>query len=102
MSFIKRYPNILEAIENSRTLSKGQKSILKVLAQCEKGLPTTSLMKIIGVSSRQGIHSNIKKLLDREFVVRKKENVYVYEVNEHKMLDIIETYNQVQEIKIDK
>ena len=102
MLFKKRDPNILESIEDSGILSKGQKAILKVIVQCEQGLPSTSLIQILKISSRQGLYFNIRKLLDSEFIVRKKESVHVYEVNEQKMLDLIKTYNQVLEIKLDK
>ena len=97
MSFTKRYPVILEAIEDSGMLSKGQKLILKTIVQCEQGLPSTSLMKILELS-RQGLYFNIKKLFDRGFLIREKDSVYVYKVNEHKMIDIVETHNQIKKM----
>ena len=79
------------AIQSSDLLSAGQKEILKTLMRCEEGLSVPSIMKIQG-ASKQALHFNIKKLLEREYLTRVKNRIYVYRFNKIKIIEFIELY----------
>jgi Fic family protein len=86
------------AIESSDLLSVGQKEILKTLVRCEEGLSVPSIMKILG-ASKQALHFNIKKLLEREYLTRIKDRIYVYRSNKVKIKELIELHLKKVSIK---
>lgn len=96
MTFLEQNPLLPEAINNSKLLSAGQKKILSVLIQFDTGIPISQLMELMN-SSKQSIHFNMKKLLQREYVLREREMVYVYKVNQKKLVEIVEREKQVRQ-----
>jgi DeoR/GlpR family transcriptional regulator of sugar metabolism len=95
MTFLEKNPLLLDAIESSKLLSSGQKKILHILVQFDTGIPISQLMELM-VSSKQTIHFNMKKLLQREYVLREREMVYIYKVNQNKILEILERHKQAK------
>ena len=101
MKLIDKYPDIHEAIQYSKLLSNGQKKIINSLIQFEHGAPMDVLMDLMN-ASKQALYFNVKKLLDRGFINRKKTLVYVYQINEEKLEEIIVTYKQYKLAKSKK
>lgn len=95
MTFLERNPLLPYAIENSKLLSNGQKKILNILVQFDTGIPISQIMELMN-SSKQTIHFNMKKLLQRHYVLREREMVFVYKVNQSKVLEISEREEQTR------
>ena len=93
------YSNLLPlAIKESSIVSKGQKEILLNILQFEDGLAMSDLENIMK-QSKQTLFLKVKKLLDRDFLIREKNMVYMYKVNSKKMIEILEHYLFIQEKK---
>jgi len=91
MSFSERYKDLSLAINNSPIVSAGQKKILNILVEFEKGIPMSRLSDLTG-ASKQALYFNIKRLLERELIVRERKIVYIYKVNEPKIVEILDSY----------
>jgi len=52
-----------------------------------------SILDMMG-TSKQAVHFSIRKLLDRKFITRQKDRVFVYEANKIRIIELIERYNQ--------
>lgn len=98
MTLLETHSLLLEAINNSRVLSIGQKKIMVNLLQFDKGVPISVLIELMG-QSKQALYFNIKKLLARGFIIREKEMVFIYQVNKEKILELLESYIQLQKAK---
>lgn len=98
MAYLEKYPELKNAIASSKLLSKGQKKILEHLSAFDHGASMAELMELMN-SSKQALYFNIKKLLDRGFIHRKKILVYVYQLNEQKIAEIVTTYRQLNTAK---
>jgi len=98
MNLIKHYHLLPLAIKESSVVSKGQKEILLNILQFEDGLAMSDLVNIMK-QSKQTLFLKVKKLLDRDFIIREKEMVYMYKVNPKKMIEILEHYLLIQEKK---
>ena len=99
MNLIKHYHLLPLAIKESSVVSKGQKEILLNILQFEDGLAMSDLVNIMK-QSKQTLFLKMKKLVDRDFLIREKEMVYMYKVNPKKMMEILEHYLLIQEKKI--
>lgn len=95
--FLEQNPLLIEAINSSSLLSDGQQQILKILVQFDVGIPISQIMALTNLS-KQTIHFNIKKLMERQYVMREKEMVYIYKANRDKIFEIIERYNQTKKL----
>ena len=98
MTLLKTDNFLLEAINNSGVLSAGQKKIIATLLQFDKGVPMSILIELMG-QSKQALYFNVKKLLVRGFLAREKGMVFVYKVNKEKILEVLESYMQLQKAK---
>lgn len=98
MTLLETHNLLLEAINNSKVLSTGQKKIMINLLQFDKGVPISVLIELMG-QSKQALYFNVKKLLARGFITRKKEMVFIYQVNKEKILELLESYIQLQKAK---
>ena len=87
------------AIKESSIVSKGQKEILLNILQFEDGLAMSDLVNIMK-QSKQTLFLKVKKLLDRGFVLREKDMVFMYKVNQQKMSTLLENYQQLQNHKV--
>ena len=96
-AFLEQNPLLIEAINSSSLLSDGQQQILKILVQFDVGIPISQIMALTNLS-KQTIHFNIKKLMERQYVMREKEMVYIYKANRDKIFEIIERYNQTKKV----
>ena len=99
MTSIEHYDLLLLAIKNSNVLSSSQKEILIHLLQFKEGLPMSDLVELMG-QSKQTLFLKVKKLLDRGFVLREKDMVFMYKVNQQKMSTLLENYQQLQNYKV--
>ena len=98
MTLLETHNLLLEAINNSKVLSTGQKKIMISLLQFDKGVPISVLIELMG-QSKQALYFNVKKLLARGFITREKEMVFIYQVNKEKILELLESYIQLQKVK---
>lgn len=98
MTLLETHNLLLEAINNSKVLSTGQKNIMINLLQFNKGVPISVLIELMG-QSKQALYFNVKKLLARGFITREKEMVFIYQVNKEKILELLESYIQLQKVK---
>ncbi len=62
MTLLETHNLLLEAINNSKVLSTGQKKIMINLLQFDKGVPISVLIELMG-QSKQALYFNVKKLL---------------------------------------
>lgn len=87
---------IYAAIDYSDLLSKSQKEILKYLVSFEldRGLPAISIMKYLKVT-KQAISFSLKQLMNRNFLTRYKDKVYVYKINRQRLEEIIVDYRKM-------
>ena len=82
-----------QAIDFTGFLSKGQKEILKyILVFDDKGGVTAETIKNSSNISRQAANIHLKHLMDRGFVDREKNRIYVYYAKKRKLQELIETY----------
>ena len=89
-----------EAIDFTGLLSKGQKSVLKyMLAFDSKGGVTADTIKNSSVISRQAANVHLKHLMERGFVNRSKNRVFVYYPKKTKLQQIIEEYKISKNLK---
>ena len=58
------------------------------ILQFEDGLAMSDLENIMK-QSKQTLFLKVKKLLDRDFLIREKNMVYMYKVNSKKMIEIL-------------
>lgn len=98
MTLLETHNLLLEAINNSKVLSTGQKKIMINLLQFDKAVPISVLIELMG-QSKQALYFNVKKLLARGFITREKEMVFIYQVNKEKILELLESYIQLQKAK---
>ena len=88
-----------KAVDFTGDLSKGQKSILKhVLVFSDKNGITADILKNISEISRQAASVHLQRLMQRDFVYRKKDRVYKYFVNLQKLEDLLEEYKAAVKI----
>lgn len=83
----------INAIENYSVFSAGQKAIMKILIDFDYPIPVDIIQKVAGVS-RQSFNFSIQGLLKLEFISREKNRVFIYQVNNHKMSEIISIYKK--------
>jgi predicted transcriptional regulator len=83
------------AIENYSGFSENQKQILKTIINFENEIPSDVILTVLGLS-KQAFHFSMKRLLEEGYIVRKKVKVYLYKINEAKLLSVVDTYNTQQ------
>jgi len=96
MSLINDKPLISNAINDSALLSVGQKIILSSLVKFDIGMPISQIMELTNLT-KQTVHFNLKKLLERGYVSRTKDMFFLYKVEQNKMEELLERYNQTKE-----
>jgi len=86
---------IYNAIDSTGLLSKSQKTIIKYILSFgyEKGVTAQSIQNYTK-NSKQAINSNLKLLIKRNFLYRKKDRVFIYYCNQEKIQEIQEEYNR--------
>jgi predicted transcriptional regulator len=93
---------IHKAIDVSDLLSKSQKEILKYIVSfdLERGLPAISIMKHLEVT-KQAISFSLKQLMNRKFLTRYKDKVFVYRINRQRLEEIITDYRKMIKLQND-
>jgi len=89
-----------EAIDDSGILSKSQKNILKYITSfdLERGVAAASIMSHMQIS-KQAVNYSLKELIKRNFLMRKKDRVFIYTVNVKKILELLEDYKIKRNLK---
>ena len=87
-----------DAIQDTDMLSSCQKKVLSIICDSNYPLSTSSILDVMG-TSKQAIHFSITKLLERGFVEREKDRVFVYHPNKTRIIELVERYNQKLYIK---
>ena len=50
--------------------------------------------------TKQAVNFSLKELLKRAFVVRKKDKVFIYTINQIKLSELLEDYRKKKELKL--
>ena len=79
------------AIENYSVFSPTQKTILKILLEFDRPIPF-DIIKDVAKASKQSFNFSIQGLLKLGFVSREKTRVYIYQVNQEKIKQIVDIY----------
>lgn len=80
-----------QAIDDTDILSMKQKLVLKIICESDYPVSSVTIEKSLKVT-RQAVYLTLKALLDREFILRKKERIFLYYPNKLKLLELIERY----------
>lgn len=88
---------IKDAIDNYSVFSSTQKKILKILADFDKPIPF-DIIKNIAKASKQSFNFSIQGLLKLNFVIREKQRVFLYELNQEKIEEIIDIYKKQKKL----
>jgi len=93
--------DLYKAIETSGLLSKSQKSILKYIVSfnLQRGVTASSLIEYMNVS-KQAINCSLQQLMKRNFVTRYRDKVFIYKINNSRLLELLEDYQKKQNIRI--
>ena len=86
---------LVDAIRGYNLLPTGQKDILIKLLDFEEGITMQDLVNIMN-QSKQALFLKVKKLLDKQFIIREKDMVYIYKINSSKMLSILDRHNTLK------
>lgn len=81
------------AIDDTDILSTKQKEVLQILCNANFAISSGTIENKMDVT-RQAVYLTLKALLDRGFITRKKERVFLYEPNKLKALELIERYKE--------
>ena len=84
-----QYEPLIDAIREYNLLPRGQKDILIKLLGFEEGITMQDLVNITN-QSKQTLFLKVKNLLDKEFITREKDMVYIYKINHSKILSILD------------
>ena len=79
------------AIDDADILSSKQKVVLKIICESDYPVSSITIEKSLKVT-RQAVYLTLKALLDRDFILRKKEQIFLYYPNKLKLLELIERY----------
>jgi predicted transcriptional regulator len=85
-----------KAIENTDILSPKQKMVFKIICESEYPVSSVTIENLMKVS-RQAVYLTLKVLLDRDFINRKKERVFLYSANKLKLFELMERYKFSQQ-----
>jgi DNA-binding MarR family transcriptional regulator len=93
--------DVYKSIETSGLLSKSQKNILKYIVSfnLQRGVTASSLIEHMNVS-KQAINCSLQQLMKRNFVTRYKDKVFIYKINQIRLLELLEDYKKKQNIRI--
>ncbi len=86
------------AIEDSDILSSGQKKVFNIICDSDYPVSAASILDLMG-TSKQAVHFSIKKLLERNFIIREKDRVFVYKPNKERVIELIDRYNKKLSLK---
>ena len=79
------------AINDTDILSSKQKEVFITLCNANFPLSSGTIESSMGVT-RQAVYLTLKALLNRGFITRTKERVFLYSPNKLKELELIERY----------
>jgi len=85
------------AIDNYSVFSNGQKKILKILVELDAPVPVNIIQNIAQVS-RQSFNFSIQGLLKLGFITRKKQRVYIYQINNQMLEEIVSIYKKQKKL----
>lgn len=101
LSEFKDIKTIQKAIDSSGILSKSQKAILKYIVSfnLQRGVSASFLIEHMNIS-KQAINFSLQQLMKRNFITRYRDKVFLYTVNSPRFLELLEDYQNKQNIKI--
>jgi DNA-binding MarR family transcriptional regulator len=82
-----------EAIQDADILSSGQKRVLSVICDSNYPVSASSVLDLMG-TSKQAVHFSIQKLLERNFITRTKDRVFVYQPNKTRVIELVDRYSK--------
>lgn len=80
-----------QAIDDTDILSPKQKVAFKIICESEYAVSSVTIEKSMNIT-RQAVYLTLKALLDRSFITRKKERIFLYSPSKLKILELIERY----------
>ena len=81
---------IIKAIEEEETLATKQRKILIEIYKYNYPMSATEIKREMYNKSRQFIHATLHALLEKGFIKREKNRVFLYSVNQDKMKELLE------------
>jgi predicted transcriptional regulator len=87
-----------DAILSSDILSTGQKKVLNIICSSDYPVSVKGILDIMG-SSKQAVHISIKSLLERGFITKHKDRVFVYKPNKARIAELETRYIQKLSLK---
>ena len=87
------------AIDDSGLLSKSQKNILKYISSFDlkRGVPASSIMSYMQIS-KQAVNFSLRELVKRKFLTRKKDKVYIYNINSNRLDELLDDYKNKKKL----
>ena len=82
---------LIKAIENSDILPSGQKKVLSIIGSADYPVTAKQIEKAMGYK-KQTVNFTLKHLLNRNFIEREKDGVYIYTPNKDRAVELIERY----------
>jgi len=89
---------LYKAIQDADILSSGQKKVLNIICDSDYPVSAASILDLMG-TSKQAVHFSIKKLLERHFITREKDRVFVYSPNKERIIELLDRYNKKVSLK---
>lgn len=89
-----------KAINFTGDLSKGQKIIMNNIISFgqDKGVTVETIKKVTDIS-RQAASVHLQRLMQRNFVFRKKDRIYKYIANRDKLNELLKEYLVAEKLK---
>lgn len=89
-----------KAINFTGDLSKGQKIIMNNIISFgqDKGVTVETIKKVTDIS-RQAASVHLQRLMQRNFVFRKKDRIYKYIANKDKLNELLREYLVAEKLK---
>jgi len=89
-----------KAINFTGDLSKGQKIIMNNIISFgqDKGVTVETIKKVTDIS-RQAASVHLQRLMQRNFVFRKKDRIYKYIANRDKLNELLREYLVAEKLK---
>ena len=89
---------LYNAIQDADILSSGQKKVLNIICDSDYPVSAAAMLDLMG-TSKQAVHFSVKKLLERNFIIREKDRVFVYKPNKERIIELLDRYNKKLSLK---
>lgn len=89
---------IMASIDDSDLISGSDKKIIKALLVTNQKVSTNFLMDVLS-DSKQNLYIKLRRLIKRGYISRIKDRVYLYQLEEQKLQELLDMYMAKQKIK---